>query len=1083
MEKHNNNNIHVKNKKNTFNKQIEKIDYNSEKNNNFKKLKVEPIVVNRDYLKIIDEGEKKNTINNPNNRNINKNKDKSTLPEISYSTSKRSVTVLDDNPFKLDDNNELLFKIQKEVSLKRIKKIDAKSKVRQYYSMIDESSGNKNKLTYNETYVKLNKILDEQASNFDISKTKKIIDPPHNKNYGREERQNKLSLNINEARKALNNFNEKKVKKEISNTIIEKAFNSQESGKLIKKEDLLRNELSLMKKSKNIDYLREQQINENIKAIRLRDKKLSRERFITDSIDLNNYTDSMKKSKSMGFKTLKQNTDEYYKNKRSSIHYKFISELENIENRANHTMKDEYYKNIPDNVDINSERIEQETKQKNDLDKTYITDIKIVSDPAEIKKMRKNKLTIADYEAIGVSKESEKVYLDPKFSNNIYYNQNSKLAAINRLENFAISNENQSLYKKMAVMQGNRSKSVKEIIEKTREYKLLQFQNKVKNQLKDKIENEYSNKLDYLNQTIDQLKELKNRIENYSLKFIEYCKALDKRQINESIKVVTLGEIQSSLENKIQKYESKKIIIRKNLGNYIDLRYFFIKLKFKILRLPIIDEFLWHDNLNNIDVEKIFFRVFNYYSLEIREEESKSSDKISYKYELTINKNYDLSFDDINNSRESLDEIKSREKNRKSTNNLTNRGTKRVHESFKKTLLDTLNQKEQMKEKMIESIISNYIQKIKDNELLYKNYNQYKDISHLLLKDIRTYTIFNDYNEVISEISSIERMMHELIKEKTTLDRELTGLKKEFILYHKDEIKNQENFQNDLILKQEHNKKLKQKNENLKKILNSLKNPNHDFRKPKKNNEIVEIFDLSAINPYNYYKELYNDNNTPIKENESSSNIKKDNNIKKSKNIIINFVAYTKQFNFFNNYISPDYKFKTKQQEINSKIYHMYFMCRGFAHKYKNNLITDQEELSINILLSSIKECINNETQKDELMFDLVCQLFILVEKTIVFFYEFENESSTINNKNIIQIKEKVEKVKKMEHTRSLIENRDKGIEKLKIKIQERLKRTDKIGNKKAYKKINFHRKILDKKDDIFENVGNEKLLSDLLKF
>ena len=348
--------------------------------------------------------------------------------------------------------------------------------------------------------------------------------------------------------------------------------------------------------------------------------------------------------------------------------------------------------------------------------------------------------------------------LDPDFSNNIPQNQTSKLATIKRVSNHFEKEENNILHKKIIALQP-RSNSVREFIEKTRELKLLQHTNKIKKDYSEKLINLNDNNLEFMNNIINEIKNVESSFSKFLTSFFDYCKSIDKTLRQYNIDLLRDREKNFSLINEISKKEILLHTINRKFLKICELRYFFIKVHFKISRLPVLDDYL--TTLNKVkpcDLELIFILLF-------------SSNKAQF------NKRNSLTMTD-----KKLESV-----------------CKNIYNEFKEKInYDYFIKKNLMPLALI-------------SEFINKNTNQ-----------IKTENLFHSIKDLSIEISSIEDHLKELIKIRNVNERQIIELN-EYIKNQTNINKNDLlNHELELNQRQSVVEKLKSENKSLKQILESI---------------------------------------------------------------------------------------------------------------------------------------------------------------------------------------------------------------------------------------------------------------------
>ena len=156
----------------------------------------------------------------------------------------------------------------------------------------------------------------------------------------------------------------------------------------------------------------------------------------------------------------------------------------------------------------------------------------------------------------------------------------------------------------------NRSKSVKYFIEKTRELKLLSYTNNIKQQRKNRITEHNSNLLDYVNEQIFYLKNIKVEFDKFIEQYNAYCKNLliikEKYKSEYSI----LFNNRSSLIKKI-KVKENAISSKKELINKLtEVKIFLIRVKLRLVKIPIIEDLFNNTMYSKAEIEDLFIFYF-----------------------------------------------------------------------------------------------------------------------------------------------------------------------------------------------------------------------------------------------------------------------------------------------------------------------------------------------------------------------------------------------------------------------------------------------------------------------------------------
>lgn len=354
--------------------------------------------------------------------------------------------------------------------------------------------------------------------------------------------------------------------------------------------------------------------------------------------------------------------------------------------------------------------------------------------------------------------------LSPDFSNNLLSNENTKLAAIKRQEPYADDNLNHSLHKKIIILQDTRSKSVRNYINTTREIKLLQYQNKIKYELIEKIEHRNQNNIDSMNDIIKTIKETEKKIMIFVDKHASYCKSIIKQRKFHELNFEKLKEQQILLSNEIIKKEQQVSNIERLIKELCELKYFFIKIKFRIIKLPIIDDFKNYSKLKSSDIEFIFKMVFSNTHSNHYNNTNKTDEGDSYKIENSnsniIKRMENIITNAISESKKSIKYASVRNINASSIKNINSlvKGSSMNINSNTNNNSNVVNLENYKKDKIIVDIINEYNERKNREEYIKENLTKLFQICKYLDTRVSENYYLNHYGDkrninVVSEFT------------------------------------------------------------------------------------------------------------------------------------------------------------------------------------------------------------------------------------------------------------------------------------------------------------------------------------------
>lgn len=129
--------------------------------------------------------------------------------------------------------------------------------------------------------------------------------------------------------------------------------------------------------------------------------------------------------------------------------------------------------------------------------------------------------------------------------------------------------------------------SVREYISKTRDVVLLRHSVETKKESALKMEEDYTNQIQSVRESINSLKQTKNLFEdNFIVKFDKYVKYLRLQREKEISELNAILDFKSQVELEIQKLESRRFKTKARLGLFREYRDFLICVKQRVICLP-----------------------------------------------------------------------------------------------------------------------------------------------------------------------------------------------------------------------------------------------------------------------------------------------------------------------------------------------------------------------------------------------------------------------------------------------------------------------------------------------------------------
>ena len=412
------------------------------------------------------------------------------------------------------------------------------------------------------------------------------------------------------------------------------------------------------------------------------------------------------------------------------------------------------------------------------------------------------------------------------------------------------------LEKKVVISKEPMSVSVKKFIENTREIQLLNYQAKIKQELKDRLIDKKRSKIDSANEQYIYLLDLRKNFINFNNQFVNYCRIIEKQKKFLQYQYILKREEKLHQEIEIRKKEYELISKKETINKLASIKYFFIKIRERLKNLPIIDDFFNNSKYTKLELEDLFI---NFYEQRLLEQENlnKAVSGISSKLKnsITIRKRSTLIEvnSKISNSLTENSEVSSNKSNRSNRSSSHNNNDRLEHKNNNKqrnskiVKINIVNGNQSKRKKSFYT--SNTLDKVQPSNsttrspsflishdtyltILFKkqrneedNYpNKYNSQYFQKIKKIISYlknktTIFSNIKEIYIEITKMEEEAQDLLIKRNTSNDLIFALKRDNDQLKQKQLKTHEIFLNTKNQKEEELKGIKARNHELKKIL------------------------------------------------------------------------------------------------------------------------------------------------------------------------------------------------------------------------------------------------------------------------
>lgn len=403
-----------------------------------------------------------------------------------------------------------------------------------------------------------------------------------------------------------------------------------------------------------------------------------------------------------------------------------------------------------------------------------------------------------------------------------------------------------------------RSQSVKEFIRKTNEIKQISYGIIIKNELKERLFQSNLNKIESANEEIQHLIELKRRFLMFIEDFYFYYRLIDKQKKYCNYVLLVGIDENLKLESKIKYFEHVIAQNKSRLRVLLECRYFLLKIKNKLLKLPIIDDLVKdnEDLYKNIilyeNVFKLYFSIrlglveksFNLDILVPVSNENYNKGELNIVHRGKKNRKSMININKLNrrgnNSKINTEIYSQNDSNSNSIDNNNDKdneiGYSNVYNYIKIILKSKVKSEYEQTVDFIRTnrnilkILKEQSEEEEKNKKVYDKvfYSKIGNILKYFNNNQESYTsMYSDINEMICDISRLEEEANELLRKKDSYHKEIFIIKNENQQLAKKNLLILKEIQGRSTIKSKEKESIYLKNQQLRKRLSDLKESSH----------------------------------------------------------------------------------------------------------------------------------------------------------------------------------------------------------------------------------------------------------------